>query len=101
MRLLVYPVERIRRFVTPIDLAGDGRVTTWSTTDSTGADRLGPRQLLPVLPAAGAPLAWNTNANDPANTPATSHLITARTTAPVVTGAPAAPDLTNNALSRV
>jgi hypothetical protein len=52
---LIAPVERIRRFVTPIDVSGNGRVTTWGTASNMGPDALGPRQLPALLPAAGGP----------------------------------------------
>ena len=38
---LMLPVERIRHFVTPIDLAGDGELITYGTSNNRGCDRWG------------------------------------------------------------
>ena len=86
---LLFPVERIRRFVTPLDLAGTGRVRTYGaeSTRSTGGDAMGrvaffgffrPPGLLiditpqtAVTPAANQLATWNSQSNA-SNAPANS-----------------------------
>ncbi len=62
---LLLPVERIRRYVNPIDLAGDGRVTTWNTRNElAGADKWGRVSFFRYFRPPGMAPMWNTQAND-------------------------------------
>lgn len=76
---LVLPVERMRRFVTPIDIAGDGQLVawgTWNTTtnspNNTGADGWGRVSFFHYFRPAGLPGQYNSAgviASLPAGTP--------------------------------
>ena len=55
------PVERIRRFVTPIDVAGDGRVSTFNlAAGSSGADNWGRVTFLRFFRPPGVPTVSST-----------------------------------------
>ena len=61
---LLFPVERIRRWLTPADINGTGSVTTWNpaaTAPNRGADVLGRVEFTSYFRPPGAPGVINTN----------------------------------------
>ena len=51
---LLLPVERMRRFVTPVDINGTGRVHTWNLNSDYGPDNFGRVQFSSYFRPAGA-----------------------------------------------
>ena len=80
---LSLPVERMRRFVTPIDVAGDGQVLNWTNRSDTGADSFGRVAYRRYFRPAGVPVA-----TDHFTDPLSGTVYTA--------GTPTIPDVTNN-----
>ncbi len=64
---MMLPAQRNRRGVTPTDVAGDGLVTRWSTTDALGADAWGRVSFFKYFRPPGAPgeLSYNATTNPP------------------------------------
>ena len=61
---LLFPVERMRRWLTPADINGTGSVSTWSpaaTAPNRGADALGRVEFTSYFRPPGAPGVINTN----------------------------------------
>jgi hypothetical protein len=80
---LAIPAERMRRFVTPVDVAGDGQLLNWTNRADIGADSFGRVAYRRYFRPAGVPAATDTF-TDPLSDTAYKR------------GTATVPDLTNN-----